>query len=70
MPTRNIYLRFYAHNSYISQHVKKTRNSALREKVDRYDDEWTGDDDDDDDDEKVRRGGTAIAMGGTEAGGG
>ena len=60
---RGIYLRFYARNSYyISQHVKKTRKSALREKVDRYDDEWTGDDDDDDNDGQVRRGGTAIAM--------
>ena len=53
----------------ISQHVKKTRKYALREKVDRCDDDgkWTGDDDDDG---QVRRGGTAIAMGGTEAGGG
>ena len=68
---RGIYLSFYARKSYcISQHVKKTRKSALREKVDRYDDEWTGDDDDDDDDGQVRRGGTAIAMRGTEAGGG
>ena len=58
------------HAKAISQHVKKTRKSALREKVDRCDDDgkWTGDDDDDDG--QVRRGGTAIAMGGTEAGGG
>ena len=45
----------------ISQHVKKARKSALREKVDRCDDDgkWTGDDDDDG---QVRRGGMAIAM--------
>ena len=57
------------HVTAISQHVKKTRKSALREKVDRCDDDgkWTGDDDDGG---QVRRGGTAIAMGGTEAGGG
>ena len=65
MPTRNI----PAFLCTISQHVKKTRKSALREKVDRCDDDrkWTGNDDDDDG--QVRRGGTAIAMGGTEAGG-
>ena len=49
----------------ISQHVKKTRKSALREGIERSIGtmKMDRDDDDDDDDGEVRRGGTAIAMG-------
>jgi hypothetical protein len=55
----------YTLNSYFTACSRKQEKPAIQGKA------LTGDDDDDDgDDGQVRRGGTAIAVVGTEAGGG
>jgi hypothetical protein len=66
MPAWNIRVPSVStHVTAISQHVKKARKVCLQGKA------LTGDDDNDDgDDGQARGGGTAIAVVGTEAGGG